>query len=143
MCHNALLDQSDILSQRCCWLLLALRALCVPLPPLPCVMSLWYRLSLSLPVLLSFLLLFPSLPHGASTDLACIREVWALVSDFRCFCHTGHSSRCPWLLPLSLESSMVVGYPRSWALCGRTATTLFHIPQVLRNGCFYLKSTRN
>lgn len=35
MCHNALLDQSDTLSQRRCWLLLALQALCVPLPPPP------------------------------------------------------------------------------------------------------------
>lgn len=142
MCHNTLPDQSDTAQAKA---LLApvgfAGTVCTAAPPLPFVMSLWYRLSLSLPVLLSCLLLFPSLPHGASTDLACIGEVWALVSDFRCLRHTGHSSRCPWLLPLSLESSLVVGHLQSWSLCGRTGT-LPH-PHLLRNGYFYLKSTRN
>lgn len=139
MCHNTLHNQSDTSQAKALLAPVGFAVtVCTAAPHPPCVMSLWYRLSLSLPVLFSFLLLFPSLPHGASTDLACIGKVWALVSDFRGLRHTGHSSRCPWLLPLSLESFMVVGYPQSWVLY-----PLFHIPQLLRNGYFYLKSTSN
>lgn len=79
--------------------------------PLPHSVScdLWSILSLSLPVLrLSSSV--PSLPPGASTDLACIWELWVFVSDSRCLSCTGHSSVCPGtslyarLLPLNLET---------------------------------------